>query len=73
MQFPSWPSPLFLSEVKCEATDINMIFFILMLIKLGFAPSLVLKVRVFETRKWPIVKNTGELTQDTWVMNRAPE
>lgn len=44
-----------------------------MLIKLGFAPSLVLKVRVFETRKWPIVKNTGELTQDTWVMNRAPE
>lgn len=42
-------------------------------IKLGFAPSLVLKVRVLETLKWPIVDNTGDLTQDTWFMNRAPE
>ena len=38
-------------------------FFILMQIKLIFtrkvcAPSLILKVRVFETRKWPIVLRT---------------
>ena len=42
-------------------------------IKLGFVTSLALKVRVFETRKWRIVDNTGELTQDTWFLNRTPE
>ena len=30
------PKPLFQSEAKCEATDIKMIFFILMQIKLIF-------------------------------------
>ena len=34
--FPRCPKPLFQSEAKCEATDIKMIFFILMQIKLIF-------------------------------------
>ena len=56
--FPSSPGPLFQDEVKCSAFDMETIshshankthFH-----KKGCAPSLILKVRVFGTLKWPI-------------------
>ena len=51
-----YPEPLFQSEAKCEA--IEMTATLLMQIKLihkkGFALMLVLKVRIFGTRKWAI-------------------
>ena len=55
--FLSCHKPLFQIEAKCKATDMKMIF-ILMQMKLiftrkGSALSLVLKVRVFGTWKWP--------------------
>ena len=47
--------PLFQSEAKCEAIDMKMICYSHTLKhKKGFALSLVLKVRVFGTRKWLI-------------------
>ena len=56
--FPSSPGPLYQNEVKCSAFDMEMIFpshanktnFH----KKGCALRLILKVRVFGTRKWPI-------------------
>ena len=56
--FPSSKKSHFESEAKCEAIDVKMIFnndanktdFH----GKGFALSLVLKVRFFGTRKWPI-------------------
>ena len=51
-QFPSLPWPLYQSDVKCSAFDMEMIF-ILMQIKpmhfhkKGCAPGLILNVRVF--------------------------
>ena len=51
-----WPRPLFQGGFKCEATDVKMIFYS-HANKNHFhnlALSLVLKVRVFGTRKWPI-------------------
>ena len=48
-------SLFFQSEAKCEAIEMKMTF-ILIQIKLIFT-SLVLKVRLFGTRKWPISKN----------------
>jgi len=57
--FPSCSKSLFRSEPKCEVIDTKMFFFILMQMKLiftlkGSALSLVLKERIFRTRKWPI-------------------
>ena len=55
MSFPRYLKPLLQSEAKCK-TIYMKIFFTLMQIKLkkGFALTLVLKVRVFGTRKWSI-------------------
>ena len=56
--FPICLKPLFQSEVKCEAIDMKMIFDYnankTHLHNKGFSLSLVLKVRFFGTRKWPI-------------------
>ena len=56
--FPSSPGPLFRNEGRCSTFDIEIIFYSLAnkthFHKKGCAPSLILKVRVFGTRKWPI-------------------
>ena len=56
--FPSSKKSLFQSEAKCEAIDVKMIFNYdankTHFHNKGFALSLVLKVRCFGTRKWPI-------------------
>ena len=56
--FPSSPGPLFQNEVKCSAFDIEIIFHShankTHFHKKGWALSLILKVRVFGTRKRPI-------------------
>jgi len=55
---PSSPGPLYQNEVKCSAFDIEIIFHshanITHFHKKGCALGLILKVRVFGTRKWPI-------------------
>ena len=57
--FPSSKKSHFQSEAKCEAIDMKMIFNYdankTHFHNKGFALSLVLKVRFFGTRKWPIV------------------
>ena len=59
--FPSSPGPLFQNESRCSAFDMEIIFHSLAnethFHKKGCAPSLIFKVRVFGTRKWPIVFN----------------
>ena len=56
--FPSFPGPLFQNESRCSAFDMEIIFHShankTHFHKKGCAPSLILKVRVFGTRKWPI-------------------
>ena len=58
--FPSFLKPLFQSEAKCKAIDMEINFDSLAnkthFHKEGFAltGSLVLKVQVFRTRKWPV-------------------
>ena len=56
--FPSSKKSHFESEAKCEAIDVKMIFNYdankTHFHNKGFALSLVLKVRFFGTRKWPI-------------------
>ena len=56
--FPSSPGPLYQNEVKCSAFDMEMIFHShankTHFHKKGCALSLILKVRVFGARKWPI-------------------
>ena len=56
--FPSSPGPLYQNEVKCSAFDKEMIFHShsnkTHFYKKGCALGLILKVRVFGTRKWPI-------------------
>ena len=59
--FPSFLKPLFQSEAKCKAIDMEIIFYfhvnLTHFYKKGFALRLVLKVtRVFGTRKRPISK-----------------
>ena len=53
-----YPKPQFQSEAKCEAFDMKTIFNSYAnkshFHKKGFALSLVLKVRAFETWKWPV-------------------
>ena len=50
------------NEGRCSAFDMEIIFHShannTHFHKKGCAPSLILKVRVFGTRKWPIVKNS---------------
>ena len=57
--FPSSLGSLYQNEVKCSAFDMEIIFHShankTHFHKKGCAPSLILKVRVFGTRKWPIV------------------
>ena len=56
--FPSSKKSHFQNEAKCEAIDVKMIFNYYAnkthFHNKGFALSLVLKVRFFGTRKWPI-------------------
>ena len=56
--FPSSKKSHFQSEAKCEAIDMKMSFHYdankTHFHNKGFALSLVLKVRFFGTRKWPI-------------------
>ena len=56
--FPSSRGLLFQNEVKCSAFDMEIIFHShankTHFHKKGCAPSFILKVRVFGTRKWPI-------------------
>ena len=58
MPFPSSPEPLFQNEGRCSAFDMEIIFHShankTHFHKKGCAPSLLLKVRVFGTRKWPV-------------------
>ena len=53
------PGPLHQNEVKCSAFDMEMIFHShankTHFHKKGCALGLILKVRVFGTRKWPTV------------------
>ena len=61
--FPSSKKSHFQSEAKCEAIDMKMTFNYYANIShfhnKGFALSLVLKVRFFGTRKWPIADSAG--------------
>ena len=54
---PNSPGPLYQNEVKCSSFDMEMIFHFhankTHLHKKGCALGLILKVRVFGTRKWP--------------------
>ena len=56
--FPSSPGPLYQNEVKCSAFDMGMIFHsranTTHFHKKGCALGLILKMRGFSTRKWPI-------------------
>ena len=56
--FPSSPGPLYQNEVRCSCFDVEMIFHFhenkTHFHKKGCALRLILKVRVFETRKWPV-------------------
>ena len=65
-QFPSSPGPLFYNEGRCSAFDMEIIFHFhankTHFHKKGCAPSLILKVRVFGTRKWPIARGCCLLT-----------
>ena len=58
MPFPSSPTPLYQNEVKCTAFDMEMIFHSYAnkthFHKKDCPLGLILKVRVFGTRKWPI-------------------
>ena len=58
--FPSSPGPLYQNEVKRSAFDMEMIFHSYTnkthFHKKGCALGLILKVRVFETRKWLITR-----------------
>ena len=57
-QWTIFELPLFQSQTNCEATDVKMSFNFhakkTRFHRKGFALSLVLKVRVFGSRKWPV-------------------
>ena len=63
--FPSSPGPLYENEVKCSAFDMEMIFHShankTHFHKKGCTLGLILKVRVFGTRKWPMELGSGLL------------
>ena len=58
--FPSSPGPLFQNEGRCSAFDMEIIFDShaneTHFHKKGCVPSLILKVRVCGTRKWPNIR-----------------
>ena len=64
--FPSFPGPPFQNEGRCSTSDMEVIFHShakkTHFHKKGCAPSLILKVRVFRTRKWPI-----EMIKRQWI------
>ena len=57
--FPSFPWAQFQNEGRCSAFGMEISFHFhankTNFHKKGCAPSLILKVRVFGTRKWPII------------------
>ena len=59
MPFASSSGPLFQNEDRCSDFDMEILFHShgnkTHFHKKGSAPSVILKVRVFGTRKWPIV------------------
>ena len=62
--FPSSPGPLFQNEGRCSAFDMEINFHShsnkTHFHKKGWAPSLILKVRVFGTRKGPMAARNNE-------------
>ena len=56
--FPSSPGPLFQNEGRCSAFDMETIFHShankTYFHKKGCTPSVIVKVTVFGTRKWPV-------------------
>ena len=74
--FPSSPGPLFQTEGRCWAFDMEIIFNChankTHFHKKGCAPSLILKVRVFGTRKWLIVIKHWSLMRSHCLFKRVP-
>ena len=74
--FPSSPGPLFQTEGRCWAFDMEIIFNSRAnkthFHKKGCAPSLILKVRVFGTRKWLIVIKPWSLMRSHCLFKRVP-
>ena len=74
--FPSSPGPLFQKEGRCWAFDMEIIFHSRAnkthFHKKGCAPSLILKVRVFGTRKWLIVIKHWSLMRSHCLFKRVP-
>ena len=74
--FPSSPGPLFQTEGRCWAFDMEIIFNSRAnkthFHKKGCAPSLILKVRVFGTRKWLIVIKHWSLMPSHCLFKRVP-
>ena len=74
--FPSSPGPLFQTEGRCWAFDMEIIFNSgankTHFHKKGCAPSLILKVRVFGTRKWLIVIKHWSLMRSHCLFKRVP-
>ena len=71
--FPIFPGPLFQNEARCSAFDMEIIFHShankTHFHNKGCAPSLILKVRVFGTRKWPIylhIHGVSDLKNGRW-------
>ena len=73
--FPSSPEPLFQNEGRCSAFDMEIIFHSntnkTHFHKKGCAPSLILKVRVFGTRNWPILGKIQD-GDHCWWHHRPP-
>ena len=64
--FPSSRGPLYQNEVKCSAFDMEMIFHShgkSHFHKKGCLLGLIVKVRGFETRKWPITDSKNNFTE----------
>ena len=74
--FPSSPGPLFQTEGRCWAFDMEIIFNSRAnkthFHKKGCAPSLILKVRVFGTWKWLIVIKHWSLMRSHCLFKRVP-
>ena len=74
--FPSSPGPLFQTEGRCWAFDMEIIFNSRAnkthFHKKGCAPSLILKVRVFGTRKWLIVIKHWSLMRSHCLFKHVP-
>ena len=62
--FPFSPGSLYQNEVKCSAFDVKSHANKTHFHKKGCALGLILKVRVFRTRKWPIRKSRCEMLID---------